>query len=40
MKDQMDVSYSALNEFIAKPVVLIIIALVMAVILALLGGVQ
>lgn len=39
MKDQMDVSYSALNEFIAKPVVLIII-LVIAVILALLGGVQ
>lgn len=40
MKDQMDVSYSALNELIAKPVVLIIITLVIAVILALLDGVK
>lgn len=40
MKDQMNVSYSRLNEFIAKPVVLAIIVLVIAVILMLLGGVK
>ena len=38
MKDKMDVRYSALNEFIAKPLVLIIIMLVLMASLIMLGG--
>jgi|GEM_PF-4395176 len=40
MKDQMNVRYSALNEFIAKPVVLIFIMLMLLASLVLLGGVK